>query len=156
MSFDAVEQIGTWNGLPPSGVQTYNFTVPANALNGTHRMRVTQEEGGFAPLDPCAGFTWGSVTDFGITITGGSNCAPPTGFMLTYFSNDTAVVVWSQGGTETEWDIEWGAQGLTVGTGTMSNNTTMRDTLTGLTAGSFYDYHAASICGPGDTSASTV
>ena len=34
-----------------------------------------QEEGGANPLDPCASFNWGSVTDFSVNIVLGTNCA---------------------------------------------------------------------------------
>ena len=75
-NFDANESIGTWSGTPVSPAVAYSFTVPANALNGTHRIRVMQQEGGAIPLDPCGTFTWGSVTDFSITVSGGSSCIP--------------------------------------------------------------------------------
>ena len=37
-NFDANESIGTWAGTPTSPTETYSFTVPANALNGTHKL----------------------------------------------------------------------------------------------------------------------
>jgi hypothetical protein len=38
-------------------------------------MRVTQQEAGTLPLNPCANFTWGSVMDFSITIGNGIDCS---------------------------------------------------------------------------------
>lgn len=70
--FEASESIGTWQGTPPSAISVFNFTVPLGASNGTTRMRVMHYEGGSLPLDPCAGFAWGSVTDFTIVIQGGT------------------------------------------------------------------------------------
>lgn len=70
--FEASESIGTWQGTPPSAISVFNFTVPLGASNGTTRMRVMHYEGGSLPLDPCASFTWGSVTDFTIVIQGGT------------------------------------------------------------------------------------
>jgi hypothetical protein len=66
-TFDAGESIGTWSGSPPS-LQTFNFTVPAGATTGATRMRVMQHESGSIPLDPCGGFTWGSVVDFTVNV----------------------------------------------------------------------------------------
>ncbi len=66
-SFDPGESIGTWSGSPPS-LQTFTFTVPAGATTGATRMRVMQHEGGSNPLDPCGGFTWGSVVDFTVNV----------------------------------------------------------------------------------------
>ena len=52
-----------------------NFNVPAGLTNGNTRMRVSQQEAGSIPLDPCAAFQWGNVIDFGITLTGGIDCS---------------------------------------------------------------------------------
>jgi hypothetical protein len=74
-TFDVSEVIGTWVGTPPVATSVFNFTVPVDAQNGTTRMRVTQQEEGSLPLDPCATFTWGSVMDFSITIGNGIDCS---------------------------------------------------------------------------------
>ena len=68
--FEASESIGTWQGIPPAAISVFNFTVPLGASNGATRLRVMQREGGTLPLDPCASFSWGSVTDFSIVIQG--------------------------------------------------------------------------------------
>lgn len=70
-TFEALESIGTWSGTPPAAINSFNFTVPAGACNGTFRMRVNQQEAGALPLDPCAAFTWGSSVDFSVIISGG-------------------------------------------------------------------------------------
>ena len=54
--------------MPPAVLQTYNFTVPSVASPGVRCMRVMQQESGSTPLDPCASFNWGSVTDFSVNI----------------------------------------------------------------------------------------
>ncbi|MEY5001138.1 MAG: hypothetical protein RLZZ211_1174 [Bacteroidota bacterium] len=73
-NFDSYESLGTWVGMPPAPIQNWSFTVPANAVNGLTRMRVMQREQGTIPLNPCGTFQWGSVTDFGITLTNGLDC----------------------------------------------------------------------------------
>jgi hypothetical protein len=75
-NFDPQESLGTWVGTPPVPQSVFTFTVPANAHNGTTRMRVMQREGNLAPpLDPCESYQWGSVMDFSIVITGGLDCS---------------------------------------------------------------------------------
>ncbi len=74
-SFDASEVVGTWQGIPPTAASIFNFNVPAGITNGQTRMRVMQYEGGTLPLDPCASFVWGSVTDFDIYIQNGIDCS---------------------------------------------------------------------------------
>jgi hypothetical protein len=75
--YESTETIGSWQGTPPSALTNFNFFVPGNSVSGLTTMRVTQQEGGSLPLDPCAVFTWGSVVEFSIFITGGIDC---TGF----------------------------------------------------------------------------
>lgn len=74
-TFTQNEVVGTWVGTPPSTPVTYTIQVPQNAHNGQTRMRVTQQEAGQLPLNPCASFSWGSVMDFGITIVNGLDCS---------------------------------------------------------------------------------
>ncbi len=73
--FDNSESIGTWSGTPPVAASAFNFTVPANNVNGTTRMRIIQRENGSLPLNPCGTFQWGSAMDFSIEITGGIDCS---------------------------------------------------------------------------------
>jgi hypothetical protein len=73
-NFDPYESLGTWVGTPPAPVQVWSFTVPPNAVNGVTRLRVMHREGGSIPLNPCGTYQWGSVTDFGITLTNGLDC----------------------------------------------------------------------------------
>lgn len=79
--FESTESIGSWQGMPPSNVQSFNFQVPAGAISGSVRMRVMMQEAASLPLDPCASYTWGSMVDFSITIQNGVSC-------IGYFGND--------------------------------------------------------------------
>lgn len=74
-TFEPSESIGTWAGVPPVAVSNFVFTVPGGATSGATKMRVMQHEGGALPLDPCASFIWGSVTDFNVSITNGVDCS---------------------------------------------------------------------------------
>ncbi len=71
-TFEQNEVIASWTGSAPSGIQTYNFTVPTWVCDGSRRMRIVQEEGGTLPLDPCASYSWGSAVDVTISITTGT------------------------------------------------------------------------------------
>ncbi|MFN5982912.1 MAG: GEVED domain-containing protein [Fluviicola sp.] len=72
--FEATEVVGTWQGIPPAAPSVFNFTVPGIAIPGFSRMRITQQEAGVLPLNPCTSFTWGSVMDFAINIGSNSAC----------------------------------------------------------------------------------
>ena len=61
-------------------------------------------------------------------------------------------VTWTEIGTASQWELEYGAVGFTPGTGTsVLVSTTPSYTLTGLTNGTIYDIYVRSICGVGDT-----
>lgn len=77
--FEPSESVLTWSGTPMSAPQAYVINIPANAISGMQRMRVMQAEQSTLPLDPCANFTWGSVTDFNVTLQGGIDCSAYVG-----------------------------------------------------------------------------
>ncbi|NBO61866.1 MAG: T9SS C-terminal target domain-containing protein [Flavobacteriia bacterium] len=81
-TFSPNEVVGTWVGTPPVATSVFNINVPVNAHNGPTRMRVTQQEGGVLPLNPCATFQWGSVMDFGIQIVNGLDCSNTPGDVM--------------------------------------------------------------------------
>jgi len=78
-TFSSNESIGTWSGIPPTAASVFNITIPTSAVNGTTRMRVIQQEAGSLPINPCASFSWGSVTDFYVLIQNGVDCSTISG-----------------------------------------------------------------------------
>ena len=77
--FEPSESVLTWSGIPPMTPGNYVVNFPASAMTGQTRMRVIHAEGQTLPLDPCVAFTWGSVTDFVITIENGVDCSAYVG-----------------------------------------------------------------------------
>ncbi|MDC3252931.1 GEVED domain-containing protein, partial [Crocinitomicaceae bacterium] len=73
--FEPNESILTWSGTPPMALGNYVIAIPSTALSGQTRMRVIHAENQSLPLNPCLSFTWGSVTDFLITIENGIDCS---------------------------------------------------------------------------------
>lgn len=150
--FQNTELVTDYSGNFPDTV-AMSVTVPANAVNGNRRMRVLQRNYGSLPVDPCASFTRGSVTDFTLAVTGGTGCAPALGLNLVASTNASAELAWSASATSTAYVVEYGTQGFTPGTGTSATVTTaLTQTISGLSGNSMYDFYIRSICGPGDTS----
>ena len=68
-------------------------------------------------------------------------------------SATTAQLKWTERGSATSWDIEYGNAGFTQGTGiTISGNTSNPKTITSLVAGTDYDWYVRSSCGGGNYS----
>jgi len=159
--FDASESIGTSSGTPGTapwnGVVSFTFTASPSSTAGITRIRVMQEENGTLPLDPCGSFTWGSVVDFSADVTvPPSTCPFPSNLVASAITSTGAVIDWTENGTATTWNIEWGAAGFIPGTGTEVGsdlgNTSQTSTITGLTLASTYDVYVQSDCGGGDLS----
>ena len=73
------------------------------------------------------------------------SCNTPTSLGATPGATD-AVLSWTTGGSST-WNIEWGAQGFTLGTGTMISGVTSNPyTLTGLMTQTTYDFYVQDTC----------
>ena len=62
-----------------------------------------------------------------------------------------ARLVWTEVGTATEWDVEYGAEGFTFGTGTQLHVTDTFCTVTGIAIGSVNDFYVRSNSGQGQT-----
>jgi len=154
-TFDASEIIGTVDYGGGTNLQTYPFTVPLTALNGTPRIRVMQDEFGSLPLDPCSDVGYGSVQDFTIGITGGSSCAGPTALNVSGITFTSADLNWTPDGGAVDHEVEWGLPGFAPGTaaevGSASTVVGGTTNATGLTAETDYEFYVMTNCG-GSTS----
>jgi hypothetical protein len=79
-------------------------------------------------------------------------CLPPTALTASNITTNSADLAWTAGGTETQWNIQYGAAGFAPGTGTIVNVSTNPYTLTGLTAATSYDYWVQAVCGSDSSS----
>lgn len=130
-----------------------NVTIPSGAISGNTMMRVVNvETWDPANINPCGTYTWGETEDYLVNISAPPTCPQPTNFSLIQANNTTAQVEWVAGGSETQWQIEYGPQGFAPGTGTSVIVTANPYTITGLTTNSFYQAYIQGICTPGDTS----
>ncbi len=75
-------------------------------------------------------------------------CAQPSSLVVTNITNSSADLGWTENGTATIWDIEWGAAGFTpTGTPTIVGTTTNPHNITGLTDLTTYDFYVRADCG---------
>ncbi|MCF6169917.1 MAG: fibronectin type III domain-containing protein, partial [Bacteroidales bacterium] len=78
-------------------------------------------------------------------------CFAPSAQIVTNITQTSADLGWTENGSATTWNIEWGPTGFTQGSGTMITGTTTNPhSLTGLTAGTTYDWYVQADCGGGN------
>lgn len=92
-----------------------------------------------------------SIDDIKIDLS--PNCLEPTDLSASNITDVSATLDWTAGASETLWDVEYGTDGFTQGSGTIQNNiSTNTYDLTGLTSNTDYQFYVRANCG-GDTSA---
>lgn len=79
-------------------------------------------------------------------------CPEPTNVTVTNITETSADISWNPGGSETEWEIEYGPTGFEIGTGTVItvDNGTPNGTISGLNAGTYYEFYVTPLCASGD------
>ena len=80
------------------------------------------------------------------------SCPKPTHVTVTTVDQSSLSVSWQAGGSETNWNLEYGPAGFTPGTGTILNNVTSPTSITGLSASTSYDVYVQADCGGGEYS----
>jgi len=129
------------------------FTVPTGTSAGTYKMRIARyistPEG-----DACSTITYGNYVDFLVNVQGTTapTCLPVYPVTVEATSYSSINMSWTAGGTETAWNIEYGAKDFTLGSGTTISANTNSYTINNLTANTYYDVYVQADCGSGNTS----
>jgi len=141
---------------------TYIFTVPTSASIGNTRMRirVSDFQGSVSASDQCGGnpssFGYGEVEDYNLNIQPAVSCNPPYDLHATNVTGDSVTLSWNSGNTGSQsWDVEYGPEGFSPGTGTMVNSTTTTELITGLAPNQSYDFYVQEHCTASDSSVAT-
>jgi len=88
-----------------------------------------------------------------VTIEETPSCLYPSAQTTTYATTTSAKLGWSEAGSATTWEIEWGQIGFAQGNGnTLTGITDNPYFLNGLTANNTYDWYVRADCGAGDYS----
>ncbi len=140
-----------WNSLlhlqnTTGGWKTYEYTLTGFTITGDIQLRFTIAEN--SPFEP---YNNDILLD-DIKVVEAPTCPQPTNFTENNVTASTVDLSWTNGNTETNWEIEYGNVGFTQGTGTYVQATTNPFTLTGLNPLTDYDVYLRAICGanPGD------
>ena len=82
-----------------------------------------------------------------------NTCPFPTSLSTNNITETSADLSWTENGSASTWNIEYGPAGFAQGSGTViSGVTTNPYTLSGLSQGTDYDFYVQADCGGGDTS----
>lgn len=79
-------------------------------------------------------------------------CVAPTQLNVTANTVNSASIDWTEIGSSTSWNIEYGTEGFTQGSGTMVQSPNQFCTISGLTPSTAYDFYVQSNCGLGEFS----
>ncbi|WP_339753705.1 gliding motility-associated C-terminal domain-containing protein [uncultured Winogradskyella sp.] len=124
-----------------------SFVMP-NVPEGIYNMRMGSADFGQSTPNPCYDGSFGVTADFTVNVTAAPECIPASSLIAENITETSADLSWTDlGATGVTWDLEWGPAGFTPGTGTVVNGlTTTTYTLTGLTAGTSYNYYILTNC----------
>jgi hypothetical protein len=79
-------------------------------------------------------------------------CIEPTAIAINAITNLSATLAWTESGTATAWEIEYGAPGFTQGTGTIVAAPSNPYVLSGLPANTSYVFYVRAVCSASDSS----
>jgi hypothetical protein len=150
--FDAGESVfstGGYQNMPITGA----FTVPNGAAVGDHRLRVVLNWLSGSPS--ACGSTYGEGEDYTFTVVPVPSCLPVTDITVTGVTTNSGDIAWTENGSATAWNIEYGPVGFTQGSGTLVTGVSNPTTITGLTDNTEYDVYVQADCGSGDESVLT-
>lgn len=79
-------------------------------------------------------------------------CPRPTDVIVEGTTSSSVTLAWTENGSATSWEIEYGTQGYAQGQGTTVTATTNPFTINNLTAGTAYDFYVRATCSAADLS----
>ena len=142
----------TWNTVGTiqednGGWTRYAYIVSSHIYNGNlvkFRLRA-EPSSGTAPY-------YNDLLLDNFTVDEAPSCPQPSSLMMTNIMSSSVDFGWTENGSATTWEIEYGVAGFTQGSGIMVSTTSNPHSLSGLTPNTSYDFYVRSICGAGDSS----
>jgi hypothetical protein len=126
-----------------------SITIPASIPLGSYRMRVQSAYAENSSPDPCYMPFYGETEDYTLNVIEPPSCIHVSGISLNALSATTATISWTDAGTGSAWDIEYGPSGFTP-TGMPSpgfDDITNPAFIDGLSPVSNYDVYIRADCG---------
>jgi hypothetical protein len=148
--------VEVWDGAAWNNVAVYN----TNTVGGWEKKVVSLSAltitGNIQVRFIYSGDTTGFYDDIAIddvTIEESPLCIEPSLLAATNLTATSSDLSWTENGSATSWNVEWGATPFTQGTGTLASGVTNPYNLTGLSGNTTYQYYVQADCGGSGTSA---
>jgi hypothetical protein len=125
--------------------QQISVVLSSLTITGPVQLRFIVDE------DPTSAY-FDDVAIDDVTFVEAPACPDPTLLSATNITTASADLGWTENGTATSWEIEYGSTSFVQGTGNTVVTGTNPHALTGLAANYSYDFYVRAICGAGDTS----
>ncbi len=100
----------------------------------------------YIALDGTSGYGRGITVD-DLLVDNAPSCLTPGSLSVFPTSPTATTLSWTPAGTETDFTYEYGITGFTLGTGTSGSVTGNSASISGLTAGTVYDFYVQANCG---------
>ncbi|MDD2984163.1 MAG: GEVED domain-containing protein, partial [Crocinitomicaceae bacterium] len=135
-----------------NATKTGTFTIPATVAMGDYRMRVRSQYGSTVSPPSCGEVNYGTTIDFNLTIATPPTCLAPTAITGTNITSTSAILAWTENGTSTDWEIQYGTGSFVPTTAPSIAVTTNPHSLTNLQPSSTYRFYVRSRCSATDSS----
>lgn len=156
--FEDTEMLG-WGELDGENNNAeIDLNIPADANLGEHRFRVMiQWRKDPASFDPCApASSWGEVRDYTVNVLEVPSCLPTSNLKASNLSDSSALITWTPGSDETNWEIEYGEFGFNLGEGTVIKvSNTPQALINELPSNTKFEAYVTAICNE-DNVSSTI
>ena len=129
--------------IAAGGTYSGTITVPLGTALGDYRMRVRVVEGS-TTFDACSLYNYGETEDYTVTIITPPACLPPNTLTATPTSLSEVTLGWTSAGSL--FDVEWGPQGFTLGSGTQINDVPTNSTSVSVTIDVPYQFYVRQDC----------
>jgi len=134
-----------WGSNSASTTVSGSFVVPAGTVPANTRIRIASRDQSLAIVKANAcdfGFQ-AETEDYNLLMNAPGGCNTPTNLAAATFPT-SAFLTWDSVGTA--YNVQYGVQGFTLGTGDSVSTTTDTVTITGLTQNTFYHYYVRTDC----------
>ena len=121
-----------------------NYEIPLSQYSGPGAYIAIR-----AP-QPSANYNYGYVDN--VVLENIPTCPKPTQVHVVSSTSTSVELGWTENGTASNWDIEYGPVGFAIGSGTEVSASTNPFTVSGLNPSTVYEFYVRANCGGGDVS----